>query len=203
VENPEKTARAVKTFDVLAVEAQRGDRVALRELLRGLGPMMVRTATTILGSRTDAEDIVQESMLVLARSLGDLRETRAIVAYTKRIVVRTAIRARRRAGPIPETLDGIAGLAGASASQPIEDSLEHRQHVERALALLDRLPEEQAEVMLMHLVEGHTVAEVAEAMGVSFHTITSRIRLAKQHLERMRTWSPPRLVRDEPGRALS
>jgi RNA polymerase sigma-70 factor (ECF subfamily) len=184
----------------LVVRAAGGDRVALGELLRKLGPGMVRTAYKVTGSRADAEDAVQEAMLQLARSLGGLKEPRAIAAYASRIVLRAALRSRRRARPDQDEHDDLDDLA--SENHPTDEMLERRRQVERALALLERLPEEQAEVMMMHCVEGYSVAEVAEAMGVSFHTITSRVRLAKQHLERIRNRTSPRRALELAGGAL-
>jgi RNA polymerase sigma-70 factor (ECF subfamily) len=184
----------------LVVRAAGGDRVALGELLRKLGPGMVRTATKVTGSRADAEDAVQEAMLQLARSLGGLKEPRAIAAYASRIVLRTALRSRRRVRPEHDEHDDLDELA--SELHSTDEMLERRRQVERALGLLERLPEEQAEVMMMHCVEGYTVAEVAEAMGVSFHTITSRVRLAKQHLERLRGRTSPRRALELAGGAL-
>jgi RNA polymerase sigma-70 factor (ECF subfamily) len=181
----------------LVVRAAGGDRVALGELLRKLGPGMFRTASKVTGSRADAEDAVQEAMLQLARSLGGLKEPRAIAAYASRIVLRTALRSRRRARREQDEHDELA-----SETHSTDEMLERRRQVERALGLLERLPEEQAEVMMMHYVEGYTVAEVAEAMGVSFHTITSRVRLAKHHLERMRGRASPRRALELAGGAL-
>jgi RNA polymerase sigma-70 factor (ECF subfamily) len=184
----------------LVARAAGGDRVALGELLRKLGPGMFRTAYKVTGSRADAEDAVQEAMLQLARSLGGLKEPRAIAAYASRIVLRTALRSRRRARREQDEQDELDELA--SETHSTDEMLERRRQVERALGLLERLPEEQAEVMMMHCVEGYTVAEVAEAMGVSFHTVTSRMRLAKQHLERMRGRTSPRRALELAGGAL-
>jgi RNA polymerase sigma-70 factor (ECF subfamily) len=184
----------------LVARAAGADRVALGELLRKLGPRMFRTAYKVTGSRADAEDAVQEAMLQLARSLAGLKEPRAITAYASRIVLRTALRSRRRARREQDEQDELDELA--SETHSTDEMLERRRQVERALGLLERLPEEQAEVMMMHCVEGYTVAEVAEAMGVSFHTITSRVRLAKQHLERMRSRTSPRHALELAGGAL-
>jgi RNA polymerase sigma-70 factor (ECF subfamily) len=47
-------------------------------------------------------------------------------------------------------------------------------------ALLDELPEAQAETLVLRVMLGYSIAEVAEAMGVPTNTVRSRLRLAKE-----------------------
>ena len=50
--------------------------------------------------------------------------------------------------------------------------------------LLARLPREQAEVMALHIVLGHSLLEVSQSTSIPLNTVKSRLRLAKQALRR-------------------
>ena len=181
-------ARDPSGLVTLTRAAMRGDRKSLERLLPRLTRRMFRTAHGVLGRREDAEDVTQEALVVLARTLGELRQPDAVAAYADRIVLRMALRQRQRRAQTEvrtESIDDHDRVVHLEASEPRgDDELALRQRVERALELLDRLPSAQAEVILMRFVEGYTAAEVAAAEGVSVHTINSRVRLAKQRLER-------------------
>ena len=64
---------------------------------------------------------------------------------------------------------------------------------EIARELLGQLPEAQAEALAMHLALGHSIEEVAAAVGAPGNTVRSRIRLAKEAL-RARIDGDPRLA---------
>ncbi|MBP6834195.1 MAG: sigma-70 family RNA polymerase sigma factor [Deltaproteobacteria bacterium] len=50
--------------------------------------------------------------------------------------------------------------------------------------LLDGLPGAQRTVFVLHHVEGMSLTEIAEILGVSKNTAASRLRLAREHLSR-------------------
>ncbi|MEM7155210.1 MAG: sigma-70 family RNA polymerase sigma factor [Myxococcota bacterium] len=181
-------ARDPSGLATLTRDAMRGDRRSLERLLPRLTRRMLRTAHGVLGRREDAEDVTQEALVVVARTLGELRQPDAVAAYADRIVLRLALRLRQRRAQTEtrtESIDVDGKAVQLAAIEPRGDEeLVLRQKIERALALLDRLPSAQAEVILMRFVEGYTAAEVAAAEGVSVHTVNSRVRLAKQRLER-------------------
>jgi RNA polymerase sigma-70 factor (ECF subfamily) len=50
-------------------------------------------------------------------------------------------------------------------------------------ALVDELPEAQAETLVLRVMLGYSIAEVAETTGVPANTVRSRLRLAKEALK--------------------
>ena len=50
--------------------------------------------------------------------------------------------------------------------------------------LLARLPHDQAEVLALHVVLGHSLPEVSQSTSIPLNTVKSRLRLAKQALRR-------------------
>jgi DNA-directed RNA polymerase specialized sigma24 family protein len=57
-------------------------------------------------------------------------------------------------------------------------------HAELVRTLLDDLDEAQAKALLMHIMLGHSLDEIATMTGVSVNTVKTRLRLAKDRLRR-------------------
>jgi RNA polymerase sigma-70 factor (ECF subfamily) len=180
----------------LARKAGSGDRAATAQLLRALGPSLLRSLRRMTGS-TDVDDLLQESMIALVAALRDFRGESSVERYATRIAVRTAIGLRRRARERRTLLDDHVRASeplGDDSSRPADqEALAERR---RALLrdLLTELPEPQAEALAMRVVLEHSLEEIAEATHAPVNTIRSRIRLAREAL-RARIEGDPKLSR--------
>lgn len=173
----------------LAREAVR-DRRALGQLLLRLGPSVLRVARGVLGaSHADLDDAVQESLVEIANSIASFRGECTVAHFACRIAARRCVRWRRRAGLRSERERRVIEL------EP-EPALAHAAPERRRAALralLDSVPEEQAEALVLRFVAGLSLAEVAEASGAPLNTVRSRLRLAKENLQK-RIADDPRLA---------
>jgi len=159
-----------------------GDRAALHDLLSALAPSVLATTRRILRERADAEEAAQECLIALVRDLPSLREPRAVIAFATRAASRVAVRARRRRDL---ELSRRAELEPTHASAPSPAAvLSSQERAERLLRVLDRLPEEQAETLVLRYVVGYEPAEIAAAMQTPVNTVRSRVRLARLALAR-------------------
>ena len=78
------------------LKAQAGDGEALDRLLRGIYPPLLRFVTRMVGDRSAAEDVLQDTMLIIARKLRWLDRPEAFRPWAYRIASRTAMKALRR-----------------------------------------------------------------------------------------------------------
>jgi len=125
---------------------------------------------TITRDRHRAEDALQNLFVKLATNPPDLRDPRA---YLFRAARREAWRSSEgRPERTLESLDVVAPTTEATDPQPL-------------IAALGRLPEEQAEVVLLHAIEGFTFKEVAQIVRISADTAASRYRLALDKLKEL------------------
>jgi RNA polymerase sigma-70 factor (ECF subfamily) len=170
----------------VAGRAVAGDTRAQRTLLVALGPMLLRVVRGVLGARhPDAEDVLQESMLALCSALASFRGDCQTSHFACRVAVQTAMNARRRAAHREQTTpsvapDDLAELAHGGQSPAEVLAGARRREVLRAL--LEELPPVQAEVLALHTMLGHSVAETAAVTGVPVNTVRSRLRAALETL---------------------
>lgn len=152
-----------------------GDERAYAALYDRLAPALLGTALAIVRSREEAEDAVQDVFLALVRAGDGLRSVRNLRAYVFAAVRRAAI--RRRAN-LPRGR-GDAALADSRATDDAPPVADAAVRLERAIV---HLPDEQREVVALHVEGGLTFAGCAEVLGVSANTAASRYRYAIEKL---------------------
>jgi RNA polymerase sigma factor (sigma-70 family) len=169
----------------LAILAGAGDRNATRELVRAVGPAMLRIVRQIMGPRiADVEDVLQEAVEGLLQALTSFKGRCTVLHFACRVAVLSALSSRRRADFRAELVVDAPDadeMAASPVPSPLEDVAANRR---RKLVgqLLDELPPAQSEVLVLHCALGFTVDEIAASVGRPAETVRSRLRLAKQAL---------------------
>lgn len=132
----------------------------------------------------DPEDVLGEVFVEVVRSLHRFEGDEAgFRSWVFTIAHRRLIDARRAAGRRPADPAPTEELEPALPVVDHDAVLLERASTEEVLALLDRLGEDQREVLLLRLVAGLTTAEVAEVTGRSTEAVKG---LAKRGLARLR-----------------
>ncbi len=167
-------------LDARVVAAAAGDRTAAGELLSELLPRVANLVRYLVGRDSDVEDITQKVLLELLRSLHTFRGESKLTTWSDRITVRVALShmkrrrhqaAQRRA--VATDLDVVP--------YPMDSADEYLTR-RRAVRMLDKLPEEQRQVVVLHHVAGLSVPELAEMLSIPFETTRSRLRLGMKKL---------------------
>ncbi len=149
------------------------------------GPRLYRYALMILADRRDAEDVLQQvfAAVLSKRTLPAIDDAGAYFRTAVRNAAYSLLRQRRTAR--------AAAAASAKASAPKELMLEpvapgcspaEQAALEQALRAL---PPEQREVVHLHVYEGMTFQEVADATGESINTAAARYRYALDKMRKM------------------
>jgi RNA polymerase sigma-70 factor (ECF subfamily) len=152
--------------DLAAVvrEAQRGDEAAFRVLYRAVQPGLLRYLRVLVG--VDAEDVASEAWLQVARDLVSFRGNgdgfrRWVITIARNRAMDHLRRQRRR--PISqEPEERLAELAGDldTATSALDAAA-----TDAALALIARLPADQAEAVLLRVVMGLDAKTAAQVLG--------------------------------------
>lgn len=181
--------------DLLA-RARAGDGRAFEELARGAEAPLYRHVLRVVGSASDAEDVVQDALVSAWRSLSAFQGG-SFRAWIFRIATNRAIdlvRARRRRGELPlePPDDQEAEWAEPASGDPGPLELASRSEtlaaVEQALA---GIPVEQRAAVLLRDLEGFAYEEIALIAAVEVGTVKSRIhrgRLAVRNALVARGW---------------
>ena len=132
---------------------------ALERLYQAEYTGMVRLAYTLVGSNAEAEDLVQESFVEVARRLDEIRKPGA---YLRSAVVsrcRSALRRRRvMAMHPPEPPAGLASDAG------------------ELWDVLAKLPEDQRIAVVLRYYGGYRASEIAKIVDMPGATVRSHLR---------------------------
>lgn len=164
-------AAPLVVVEQLVRRAQRGDPVALEQLVRELTPYLGRICGAI--ALDEGDDALQETMLAVVRHLPALREPLAVRGWARRIAVREARRRAHGGRAIPIDTHDLALLA--AADDPF-DAAEVGADVRAVLA--DLSPEHRAVLVLRH-VDGLSEQEVADVLDVATGTVKSRTNRAR------------------------
>lgn len=157
----------------LAESLADGDAEAFAALYDRLAARLLGAARTMIGSAPDAEDVVHDLFVDLARGRHRLAAVADLEAYVFTMLRHAVGRRHRRAVTGRRVLVEVAHDRGrpdhAAASALPDDEL--------AAAVAD-LPPEQREVVALKIDGGLTFAEIGRVMGTSLDTAASRYRYA-------------------------
>ena len=153
--------------------AQRGDREAFAILARTHADRLMAIAHRILRDVGQAEDAVQQTLVIAWRQLPGLRDPDRFDAWLQRLLVNASYaEARRsRAWKANVRLLPVDGPAGADDSVSIDD----RDRIERGFR---RLPPDQRAILVFTHYLTMTPTEIAERLGIPVGTVRSRLHYA-------------------------
>jgi RNA polymerase sigma-70 factor, ECF subfamily len=166
----------------LLERARAGDEQALEQLLERHQSQVYRFGMRMCRDPEDAKDVLQDTLLSVARNLRDFRGGSSISTWLYTIARSFCVKKRRKSKFAPK--EGTASLEGHAEELPdqsktADETLASKQ-VEQALeAAISALEPMYREVLLLRDVEGLTAAEVARVTGASVQAVKSRLHRAR------------------------
>jgi len=148
----------------------------LEVLYRDVGPDVLRFLRRWVASAADAEELLQETFLVVARDYASLESARSQRAWLIGIA-RKLVSSHRRRSAIRRTLN-LTEEPVATPTTPEQDELES---IRSAIA---GLPMAQQDVLHLRITDDLSYAEIAEALGVPIGTVRSRLHTAMATIRR-------------------
>jgi RNA polymerase sigma-70 factor, ECF subfamily len=167
-----------KPDEALVREVALGDEGAVAALYDRYGSILLGLLVRILGSRAEAEDVLQETFLQVWQRAAQFDPERGraftwlvTIGRSRAIDRLRSNRTRGRASDV--TIDDAQRDAGAVAADDEVIRTERREIVERALG---ELPGEQREALLLAYLDGMTQTEIASRLGQPLGTVKTRTR---------------------------
>ena len=174
--------------ETLATQVSRGSSAALEVLYDRHGATVLGFALRIVGERTAAEDVLQETFWRVWKNAETFQPQRgSFTSWLFRIARNLAIDVYRRRNVRPQAISGDDSNASDLDQTPDPDmdvasqaqsALENKQ-IRNALT---SLPGAQRQIIELAYFHGMTRQEIAEATGEALGTIHTRARLALQKL---------------------
>ena len=171
--------------DRLLAAARAGDRPALETLLERHQAQVYRFGMKMCRDPEDAKDVLQDTLLAMARGVRDFRGASSISTWLYTIARSFCIKRRRRSKFAPEEERSLDTDLTAEAKHlrdagaPPDEALAGKQvetALEEAIGALDPM---YREVLLLRDAEGLTAPEVAEVLGVTPQAVKSRLHRAR------------------------
>ena len=139
--------------------------------------MLFRFAYMRVGSRADAEDIVQDVFLKFFRSSEGLCSVRNVKHYLIRSISNACKDFHRR------KQDNLP-LEKADKEIVSDDDLKMHEEYLRITELARTLPQEQKEILYMKCIDGLKFREIADILEIPQATVKSRYRYAIQGIQK-------------------
>ncbi len=153
--------------------------------------VLTRRCTRMLGSRSEAEDAVQETLLRAWRHHERFQGRCRLDCWLHRIATNVCVdmlNARsKRAEPVDPASLQSAPLEGAADTDPAEQTLTDEAFRLALVVAIERLPARQRAVLALREVFGWRTSEVAELLGISVAAVNSLLQRARASLEPGRT----------------
>lgn len=155
------------------------DEAAFRTLVERHIDRAFGIALRIIGSRADAEDVVQDTMLKVWTHRGRWQHGRAkFSTWLYRVVTNRCIDLHRR--PRTDNVDAVPEPADA---QPDVVSTMQRDEVTHMLEdAMRRLPEQQRVAVILSYHENMSNGEIAEVMDTTVAAVESLLKRGRQQL---------------------
>jgi RNA polymerase sigma-70 factor, ECF subfamily len=177
-----------------------GDPHAFEELVRRHRDRLWAVALRTLREPEEAADALQDALISAYRAAGSFRAESAVTTWLHRIVVNACLdRVRRRqvrqTVPLPEQ--------GAGEPADRRDRMAERDTAMAVEDALGRLGVEQRAAITLVDIEGYSVAEAAQILGVAEGTVKSRCARGRAKLAvllgHLRNLEEPAAVTPGPG----
>lgn len=159
--------------------AQQGNRVAFGQLYDAVATELYRLALYTLGNPHDAEDAVSETFLEAWKGIRNLRDAEAFRPWIFRIL---SIRCKRRVGQYilhRGEIDLDSYFESAEEATPECGTL--RVELTEALAKLDA---ESRQIVLLSVLEGYAMREIAEILSLPQGTVSSKLHRSLKKMRR-------------------
>jgi RNA polymerase sigma-70 factor (ECF subfamily) len=185
---------------------RRGEEAAYRRLVRRFHGMLVGVASGVIGSRAQAEEVVQDSWIAVFNNIGGFEGRSSLASWLYTIVLnraRTRIGREGRLVSLPSVLDGSQGEERAVPASAFRDDghwieaprlwdvldpervVGGRQLWDHVQAAIETLPAGQKAVIILRDMEDRSGEEICallqitpENQRVLLHRARARIRAA-------------------------
>lgn len=159
-----------------------GDAAAVEEVVCLYGDRLLRSAYLLCGNEADAQDLVQDTLILSVRRVHQFRGKSALYTWLYGILLNLSRHYHRKRKRIVYT-DQPPKPASLEPSEPT--SLDVDAASSTLMDTIQRLSPAHCEVIILRYYEGMKIQEIAGHIGVTKGTVASRLHYATRHLRKL------------------
>lgn len=158
------------------------DPDAVRAIIKTHNQRLYRIARGVVRNDAEAEDVVQEAYMRAFSSLAAFRGEASLSTWLSRIVINEALgrlRKRRRIVAMPENPEARIIPFPLNPSDDPERTMAQRQILGLVERATDSLPDVYRTVFVARVIEGLSIEETADVLGIRPETVKTRLHRAR------------------------
>ncbi len=168
--------------DWLTRVARERDREAFEQLYHRYNYAAYSLAMRITGHPDQAQEVLQEAMLIIWRSAANFRVGGNPFGWAMKIVVRQALRASKRESKAASNSEIDLDERDPGLEKTDQPSTERREQAEALQRELSRLPTLQRRILTLHYGAEISQQQIAELLSIPPRTVSFRIQQALRTL---------------------
>jgi RNA polymerase sigma-70 factor (ECF subfamily) len=169
-------------------EYQNGNKDAFNWLVLRHKNRIFNVCFRFLGSYDDANDCAQETFVKMYRALGTFKMEAKLSTWLYRIAVNTCknkvtskeYRQRKQSRSLDPVMEDQLG----DVSHNPEKSMQRKLQREKIQQCIDKLPDNQRDVVVLRDIDGLAYEEITEVIKQTLGTVKSRLARARQQLRK-------------------
>lgn len=174
--------------ELLLKRAQRGDPEAFEALMAQMEALVWRVCWHYTGSREDAADCGQETMVRIWRGLSSFHFECVFETWVYRVAANCCLDfLRKRKREKAESLEPLReqGFDPPDPAPGTEEQALRKEEHARLREAVAALPEDQRDALVLTQLEGKSYEEAARLLETTEGTVKSRVARAREKLKRV------------------
>jgi RNA polymerase sigma-70 factor (ECF subfamily) len=157
-------------------------RLSFEDVAQELSDPLRRYLERLVGDRATADDLLQETLLKIARALPGFEGRSSVKTWAFTIATRVATDHFRK----PHSRARMVEIDETGLPLVLDGEIDQRLVIDEmntcVRGVIDTLPEDYRTALVLHDLEGQTAAQVADIVGCSIATAKIRIHRARRRL---------------------
>jgi RNA polymerase sigma-70 factor (ECF subfamily) len=165
-------------------QCRKGNLQDFRKLVDKASPYAFSVAFRMMGNEEQAEDIVQETMITIWKSIGKIKSAETFRAWMYRIVVNKCYDEMRRKKSNPEFIADEAGWRKISemVSENPAKEMDNREMARVIAAFTEKLSPKQKAVFVLADLEDMSNDEISAITGMSRLNVKANLHYARKRI---------------------
>ncbi|MCK5384744.1 MAG: sigma-70 family RNA polymerase sigma factor [Alphaproteobacteria bacterium] len=171
--------------EVLLTLIKEDNQTAYRILVdRYLGKLW-RLGVNVLGNESEAEEVVQESLLTVWKNRKNWEDGSAkFSTWVYRITLNRCIDLKRRRRPTTDT-QNIEQVIACEANPAADSSMIRNEQNEKLLGMMDSLPENQKNALILFYYEELSIKEISDRLSTTEQGVRSLLKRGRKNLREL------------------